>query len=567
MLETLDAPAVRAWGLAAALALEQRRHEIDELNVFPIADADTGTNLAMTVRAGADAANRDDSADAATALAALARGAVLGARGNSGVIISQLLRGLADGVAGDPGCDGVRLQGALHSAAALAYASVSQPQEGTILSVARAAAVAAQQLAGDAADLGSVIAAALDGAVAALVRTPEQLPVLARAGVVDAGGRGLVVMLDALCVVVTGAPSVLEAIPRTPRTRRVLEAVRETGSETFGYEVQYLLDAPDDAVQRLRAGLTTIGDSVAVVGTGHGVWNVHVHANDVGAALEAGVEAGRPHRITVVRFADQIADQLADRIGAQGAADPWTDPTTDPVTDSMGDPHPEAGVTGTVVVIALVQTRGLAHLFEGEGVIVIVVDDPERGERAALTALRAAGATGALRVVLLPNEPSLGTVAARAAHRARAEGVEVAVVPTRSPVQGLAAVAVHDPRRRAEDDVIAMAEAAAATRFAEVSVAELAGLTTIGACQAGDVLGLIDGDVVEIGSSVPDVSFLLLNRLLGTGGELITVVIGPDAPIDTDKAIRRHVADRSPLTEVVSYAGEQDSCLLLMGME
>jgi DAK2 domain fusion protein YloV len=537
VLNKLDAPAVRRWSIAAADALAEHRVEIDELNVFPVPDGDTGTNLALTLRAACDALAADGSATAATALRAMARGAVMGARGNSGVIVSQILRGFADAIEGD--CDAAGLQVALRQAAEHAYAAVANPLEGTILSVARAAADSAALMTDNGRTLASVMSAALSGAATALDRTTEQLPALARAGVVDAGGRGLVVLLDALAAVVTGAASTIAPPRRSARSRQVLESARETGSDEYAYEVQFLLDAGEEPVQKLRAELARMGDSLVVVGTGEDLWNVHVHVNDVGAALEAGIEAGRPHRITVVRFDDQVAvNELEELVS----------------TDRAG-----------TAVVAVAPGEGLAHLFEGEGVHVVgggPGDNPSTNE--VLAAVRASGAA---QVVLLPNASQVTGVAEAAAELGRAEGIEVAVVPTRSPVQGLAAVAVHDASRRFGDDVIAMAEAAAATRWAEVTVAQREALTSVGRCQAGDILGLIDGEVVEIGHSVHDVAVAALDRLLGVGAELITIIAGRDAEPDLTDVVRAHIERAAPLIEVTVFDGGQPRYPLLLGVE
>ena len=534
VLSKLDAPAVRRWSIVAADALVEHQAEIDELNVFPVPDGDTGTNLALTLRAASDALAADASATGSAALRVMARGAVMGARGNSGVIVSQILLGFADAVDGD--CDAPAMQLALRKAAEHAYAAVAEPLEGTILTVARAAADAAELTVEGAHTLASVVSAALSGAATALDRTTEQLPALARAGVVDAGGRGLVVLLDALARVVTGAASTIGPPRRTARSREVLQSAREAGSDEFGFEVQYLLDAEDPAVARLRAELARLGDCLVVVGTGDGLWNVHVHVNDVGAAIEAGIEAGRPHRITVVRFADQA------RPAAAGPGDR----------------------TGSAVV-AVAPGEGLAHLFEGEGVHVVgggPGHNPSAGE--VLSTVRASGAA---QVVLLPNASQVTGVAEAAAELARAEGIEVAVVPTRSPVQGLAAVAVHDASRFFGDDVIAMAEAAAATRWAEVTVAQREALTSVGRCQAGDILGLIDGEVVELGTSVLDVARATLDRLLGVGGELITVIAGRDAEPGLTDGVRAHIERAAPLIEVAVFDGGQPHYPLLLGVE
>jgi DAK2 domain fusion protein YloV len=525
VLDELDAPAVRRWSIAAADALAEHQDEIDELNVFPVPDRDTGTNLALTLRAASDALAADAASTAATALRILARGAVIGARGNSGVIVSQILRGFASAVDAEA-CDAAHLQAALREGAEHAYAAVAEPLEGTILTVARAAAEAGA--AAPAATLAAVIEAAVAGAADALNRTTGQLPALARAGVVDAGGRGLVVLLDALASVVLGARGVLAPPVRSARPRSALEWVREGGSDKFGYEVQYLLDGDTDAVAVLREQLARMGDSLVVVGTGAGLWNVHVHVNDVGAAIEAGIEAGRPHRITVARFADQV------RTPARSG----------------------------VAVVAVAPGEGLAHLFEGEGVRVLGGTNPSTAE--VLSAVHAAGAA---QVVLLPNASQVSGVVKAAAEQARDDGIEVAVVPTRSPVQGLAAVAVHDAARRFGDDVVAMAEAAAATRWAEVTVAAREALTSLGRVHAGDVVGLIDGEVVEIGTSVRDVAIATLDRLLGVGGELITIIAGKDAAPELAAEVQARITEVAPFIEVAVFDGGQPNYPLLLGVE
>src|SRR5690606_36142408 len=295
VLETLDAVAVRRWCAAGLTALRRHEHEINQLNVYPVPDGDTGTNLALTLGAAQRAlAAQPDGDGPAAALRAMARGALLGARGNSGVIVAQLLRGLADTLASASAVGGRELADALTSAAKASYAAVAEPVEGTILSVATAAARAAVGSGGQdgpnpaPGSLLTVVRAAADAAATALARTPEQLPALAAAGVVDAGGRGLVVVVDALVGVASGpAPQgAAEPPPRRPRDppERSLDPpaagtspVPVDGCEPAGYayEVQYLLDAEDAAVAGLRATLAGLGDSLVVVGTGDGTWKVH----------------------------------------------------------------------------------------------------------------------------------------------------------------------------------------------------------------------------------------------------------------------------------------------------
>jgi DAK2 domain fusion protein YloV len=530
-LDRLDAAAVRRWLSAAHGALVTHQREIDDLNVYPVPDGDTGTNLVLTM-ASVSSALEGVAGDLASTLSAAARGALLGARGNSGVILSQLLRGVSEaagaGSAGD-------VRKALRRATELAYAAVAAPVEGTILSVARAASDAADAVADD--DLGAVVRAACEAAAEALRRTPSQLPALAAAGVVDAGGRGLCVVLDALLSVVTGEAVATEPEPLVPRSRTALAVARESGSEEYAYEVQYLLDAP--SVDALREALAPLGDSLVIVG-GDGLWNVHVHVNDVGAAIEAGVEAGRPHRISVTRFADQIADQIAS---------------------SEAEPREVSGRA----VVAVAQGEGLAELYEAAGAAV-VTGGPSACPSTGML-LDAVLATHASEVVLLPNDANVFGPADAAAAEARAVGRDVHVVPTRSPVQGLAALAVADAGRPFADDAIAMSAAASATRWAEVTTAVRDAQTTAGRCEAGDVLGLVLGDVVVIGSSVEDVGYDVLARLLGGGGELVTIVVGSDAPGDLGDALAERIAAAYPLVEAEVHAGGQPHYPLLLGVE
>ena len=523
MLETFDAEAVRRWCAAGLESLRLHQHEIDQLNVYPVPDGDTGTNLVLTV-ASAQQAIADDAVsggdDSGGVLRLMSRGALLGARGNSGVIVSQLLRGMADALADVGIVRGRALAGALGEAAAAARAAVAKPVEGTILTVASAAAEGATATGSD--DLDAVARSAAGAAARALARTPEQLPALARAGVVDAGGRGLCVLLDALVAVVTGQ----EVTSAPVSLGRPVTAVRETGSSEYAYEVQYLLDAGSAEVERLRAALAGLGDSLVVVGDDP-VWNVHVHVNDVGAAIEAGVEAGRPHRITVTRFEDQP-----------------------PPLDPDG--------RGAVVVAA---GRGLVELFGGEGARVIGAN-PSTAE-----ILDAVLATRAGRVVVLPDDPDTQAVAGAAAREAQARGVRVSVVPTRSPVQALAALAVRDAGRGFEDDVIAMAEAAGACRYAKVCYASREALTMAGPCRPGDVLALVEDEVHLIGADLAQTCRDMLDRLLGGGGELATLLLGADAPPGLGDGLLAHLSRRWPFVEVQVYDGGQPTYPLLVGIE
>jgi DAK2 domain fusion protein YloV len=540
VLRALDDAAVGQWCRAAVEALSAGRVGLDDLNVFPVPDGDTGTNMLLTAESAAQSlawgAVQDEPEPVWTLMA---RGAVLGARGNSGTILAQLLRGLADQLAHQPPADGPAFAHALRKAAEGAYSAVADPEEGTFLTVARGGATAAVAAVDDGrTELGDVVRAAADGARSTLEETPDLLDALREAGVVDAGGAGLCLILDALVAVVTGVePARPPLRPRTVAGRsdpHPHEHAPHQPPPGPGSEVQYLLtDTDEAAVLRLQERLAALGDSLVVVGvdtrTGR-EWNVHVHVADVGAAIEAGIEAGRPYRISVTPLA--------------------------PIP-------PPAPVPGRRAVIAVVPAEGgLAELFAREGVRVLTSGPDGLGEDELLAELIACTAHDC---VVLPNDASLTAVAARAATRAREAGRDVSVVPTASPVQGLAAVAVADESRRFGDDVIAMAEAAAATRWAQVTVAEQEALTSAGRCRPGDALGCAEGDVVVLGTDLTAVACDLLDRMLSAGGELATLVVGADSGIGD--AVCRHLATTHPTVEVTRYDGGPSDVPLQVGVE
>ncbi|MFD7603332.1 DAK2 domain-containing protein [Streptomyces mirabilis] len=603
--QTLDALAVRTWCGLALEALGRAREEIDAINVYPVADGDTGTNLYLTVESAAAAVEavfagyetvtgvvgRTGSAASgavstevtgaglptlADAVRAMAHGALIGARGNSGTILAQLLRGMAQVLAADGEVDGAAsgetdgatdgesahtdgqaLRLALRQAADSAREAVAHPVEGTVLTVATAAAEAATGTEGD---CGAVACAAYEGARAALMATPGQLAVLERAGVVDAGGRGLLAVLAALAETFTGESPGAGRVAGEVHTRvngmdgvsgvdRVDGVGRvdvngvcvdgRPGEEGPAFEVTYLLEAEDADVARLRARLDRLGNSLVVVG-GDGLWNVHVHADDAGAAVEAGVEAGRPYRIRITHF-------------------------------GLGDAH-TAGAAGRPpreraqrAVVAVVPGEGLAGLYAEAGATTVLArpgEPPASGE--LVEAVRRAHAR---EVVLLPNDADLRHTAAAAAEQARTEGVRVALIPTRSAVQGIAALAVHEPERRFDEDVVAMTSAAGATRYAEVAVAERQSWTMAGICQAGDVLGLIDGDVAVIGSDITATAETVLDRMLAAGGEMVTLVLGDDAPGSIAAHLEARVRESYLAVDTVAYRGGRQGALLLIGVE
>lgn len=548
---SFDALALRDWAHTAVSDLITHIDEINRLNVFPVADSDTGANMLFTMRsalAELNAAADGASGCAARAAAALSAGALNGARGNSGVILSQILRGVADATASAaaeaggelPHIDAGVLGAALQRGVDLVISSMGGEEiPGTIVSVLRAAADAAQQCD----ELAPAVVAAGDAAVVALEKTPEQLDVLADAGAVDAGGRGLLVLLDALRSTVTGqapARTVYEPSPRPART----EAPAHRPAPQF--EVMYRLDDCEPAAAEwLRDRLAELGDSVGIASappSGRRTYSVHVHTDDAGAAVEAGLGAGRLSRIVISALSS----------GATGL--------------------PTGGWTRERAVLAVVDGDGAAELFAGEGACVLQRDPDPVSDISAHQLMRAVVDTGAAQVMVLPNGYVAAEELVAGCTAAIGWGIDVVPIPTGSMVQGLAALAVHETDRQAVDDGYTMARAAGAARHGSVRIATESALTWAGRCHPGDGLGIAGDEVLIVAADPVAAAIGLLDLLLASGGDLVTVLLG--AGIETDPAARgigdileEHMHDHHPGTELVTYRTGHHGDALLIGVE
>ncbi len=523
MLRRLDAAALRRWAVLGADALGSARDEIDGLNVFPVPDGDTGTNLLLTWSSACAAAAAAGPVDLATTAGALAEGALHGARGSSGALLGALLRGLADGLADGDGGPAALADG-LARGVACAREAVGEPVEGTVLTVAAAAAAAAlaavEAAQGRPLGLADLAAAARTAADEALGTTTALLPALRDAGVVDAGGRGWAVLMAALEQAVGGLLVPAAAGPLRPTAGR---PARRVGP---AYEVEYLLEpaaAPQAGRDGLRRALGRLGDSVVVLagggpgpGGGPGRWHVHAHVDDVVAAVAAGAELGRPTRLRVTGLAAR--------------------------------PSP-----GRVVVA--VAEAGLAAVLADSG--AHVVGDPEQ----LLDAVRASGAAEAV-LLLAPD----GVAAGRdAALRLAPDGVRAEVVEVASALQALSAGSVADPGLPLEQDAAAMAAAARGVRTASVVLARRSAQTSAGLCLPGDALGVVDGRVEVVGAGPAWVAQRLVDRLLESApAERVTALLGPGAPDDVAPALVRHGAARGVEVLVLPGAGTGP---LLLGIE
>ena len=501
-------------------ALEASRARIDDLNVYPVPDGDTGTNMTETVRAVVSALERDLDAD-------VVRAALMGARGNSGVILSQLVRGAIEAVGDGKGIDAAAVARALRGASDAGYAAVRNPQEGTMLTVARELAEKAESVSPSDPPVAEALAELVAHGERALAATTDQLDVLKQAGVVDAGGAGVLEVLRGIAAHVRGEPlpeleAVSGGIP--------LEAVHQELSR-YRYCTSFFVEGKTVDPEELERELTKLGDSLLVVG-GPGAVKVHVHTDDPGAALALATERGVIEEVDIKNMHVQTADrtQRLER---------------------------EVGVTGAVAVVL---GDGNRRLFESLG--ASTVEGGETMNPSTADLLAAVDALPEQGVVLLPNSKNVVLAAEQAAGQS---GKDVRVIPTRSLQAGLGALVAFDVARPLDDNVSEMEEAAAAVRAGSVARASRAAKVGDVDVAEGEFLGLVEGEPVASGKALEPVATDVVVRLVGDGADILTVLLGDgagefDGVVDAIRAVH-------PSLEVEVHEGGQPHYPLLFAVE
>ncbi len=527
-------------------ALRSHQDELNRLNVYPVPDGDTGTNMALTLES---VVGELDSADGMTEIChAVSHGSLMGARGNSGVILSQILRGLADTFSGHDEASGAHLVAGLRRATDAAYQAVLRPVEGTILTVVRAAteAVEAAHAAGEE-SLAVLLERAAEAAREAVEQTPELLPVLKEAGVVDAGGRGVALMIDAFLTVVDGRPLPEPEVVATPPA--VAAHLHGDDASSLRYEVMYLLEAEDATIPAFKDTWASLGDSIVVVG-GDGMWNCHVHTNDVGAAIEAGIDTGRPRSIRVTDLVDQVEEEQ------------WVREQTASTAGSVGT-SAIAADRCTTAVVAVGVGEGVRRLLNSLGVHAVVAGGQSMNPSTAQI-LEAIERCPSDSVIVLPNNKNIVPVAEQV-HELTTRQVEV--VPTQAVVEALAALVAYDPQASVDANAAAMAEAVRRVRTGEVTQAVRDGVGDAGPIAAGDWIAIGRDGVWVVEKTPSDAAIRLVDRLVDDGSELVTVLVGADAVASETARFEEHVALAYPQLEVEVHEGNQPLYPYLVGVE
>lgn len=522
-------------------ALRAHQESINRLNVYPVPDGDTGTNMALTAESVL-AEVAEAAPDMAATCKAISHGSLMGARGNSGVILSQILRGIATTFAAVESGGGHVLADALVAASEGAYGAVMRPVEGTILTVVREASEAAS--AARSSSLVDVLDAALAGGVDALARTPEMLPVLKEAGVVDAGGTGFLLLLHALLHVVDGRPlpePVEVAAPKVGAMHASVDEAHDSVSD-LRYEVMYFLEAPDETVPAFKDVWAGIGDSIVVVG-GDGIWNCHIHTDDIGASIEAALDVGRPSKIRVTDLMEQVEEER------------W-------VREAEPDAPAELP-TVTTAVVAVATGAGIERIFHSLGVQAVVAGGQSMNPSTAQL-LEACDGVNADQVVILPNNKNIIPVAEQVDELS---SKSVRVVPTRGIAEGFAALLEYDPDADVDENRSSMTDAAGNVVAGEVTRAVRSTTCDLGPISEGDFIGIARDGIRSIDTTLAGATIALLDALVTDDHEIVTLIEGDGSGAADTRRITEWLAESRPDVQVETHHGGQPLYPYLLGIE
>ncbi|MFL5775377.1 MAG: DAK2 domain-containing protein [Chloroflexota bacterium] len=544
---------------AAVANIEAHVDEINELNVYPVPDGDTGSNMFATVKAALDDADAVDDVTAERIAGAISFGALMGARGNSGVITSQIFRGMAEGLGGKKRFNGLDLANALQQGAKTAYGAVAKPVEGTILTVIREASEAAVATAEQSNDIETVLAATVDAAEKAVAKTPSLLPILREAGVVDSGGQGLFRLFQGALHHLKGlAPVKVVSRPARP-SAAAGSTLAARIDEGFGYETMFLLQAhpgkPLD-VDAIRDHLESIGESVLVAGDARAL-KVHVHNERPDQVIGYALGLGALSRISLENLDSQARDvQEARATEFTGVVAGETHSTNGSSEEDSVKPGP--------AIVAVVAGDGLARVFEEFGVDQILnggqTNNPSTGEL-----LRVARLARAREVLLLPNNPNVRLAAEQAAKVC--EDKRLVVVPTRNAAEGIAALFALDPTLDAAGNAGPMTMASRSIQ--SVQVTQAVRNATIGGrkVKQGQTIALDPDDGLVAVNGDRNKAVLAAIAAFEPGYELITLYYGADATLAEAEAMSKRIHDVAPAAEVEVVHGGQPHYRYLISAE
>lgn len=538
---TLDVEQLRKAFHGAKTVLSTNKAYVDSLNVFPVPDGDTGTNMHLTLTAAVKEIDKDTIDDVPRLLQALAGGALMGARGNSGVILSQLFRGFSQG-AGKHEFDGMSMAEAFQKASDMAYRSVIKPVEGTMLTVAKAAAQGAKQKAKEGGDCLAVLEGALASADEALRRTPQLLPVLAEAGVVDAGGQGFIYIIQGM---IAGLKGQVQVEPEEQKAKETaIGAATPVQNLEFRYCTELIIKGQGLQENRLKNELFSLGDSLLVVGNEE-VLKVHIHTNRPGLVLEKAAAQGVLYDIKIDNMEEQHREVLT-----QGEAAPAAPPKQ----------------LKEMAVAAVTVGEGLSAILTSIGVDVVIkggqtmnpsTEDLVDGIREAC----------ARKVIVLPNNKNIILAAEQTRQVLENEDINVAIVPTKSFPQCLAAMLAYNPDESLDENLEHMTEALDTVKTGEITYAVRDSQYNGINISSGEILGLAEGEIAAKGDDLEQVALELLQTLNVDDFELLTVFYGQDVVEEQAEQLKEKIQAAYSHLEVEVHRGGQPLYYYIFGLE
>ena len=536
-IENLDANNLAKLMYCFRDALQEHKESLNSLNVYPVPDGDTGSNMTATLNSVVSEIESLEDPEFENIIEAISHGSLMGARGNSGVIISQILRGFVSEIknASKKTIDASLFSDALRAAASAAYEAVGNPVEGTILTVVRETAEAAEKSLLEHSNLLLVAETAREAAKRSLDSTPDLLPVLARAGVVDAGGSGFLLMLDSLLHVIDDRPMPEPETVKASVDSLILDIHDDTTNSGTRYEVMYFLDAPDDLIPGFKKAWSEIGDSIVVVG-GENIWNCHVHTNNIGAAVEAGISIGKPHDIRVTDLFEEIAENHHEQDHA------------DPIGCS---------------VIAVSNGDGIGDIFRSLGA-TRVVNGGQSMNPSTADLLEAVEAIASEHVIILPNNSNIVAVAEQVDSQT---SKTIRVVETHTVTEGFASLLGYDPEGTSDKNQTDMTQYSQMVESGEITTAVRESASDVGQIKKGDFLGLRKGKVTVIAETIVEATRNLLKEMISDDHEIITLVAGRDSNKKETDEVVAWVSNEYEALEVEVHEGGQPLYQYYIGIE
>lgn len=552
MAKRIDGMMLKEMFSSGAALLTQNRESVDALNVFPVPDGDTGTNMTQTINSAIKEMNSKRSTSVADVADAVARGALKGARGNSGVILSQILRGFARALAGHEEIDCALLAQMVREGANTAYKAVMKPKEGTILTVARVIAEDVEKVAGQYEEVEDLFKVVISAGDAILRRTPEMLPVLKQAGVVDSGGMGLMVVYRGMYAALSGEP--IEAGVGEAKADGALpgefvdehdEGLRVEDIQ-FGYCTEFIVSHPrpdmkESEVERLRKRLERIGDCVLVI-SDLSVVKVHVHTNEPGKALQYALELGELDAIKIDNMFEEAREREEKRAEAEAAK------------------QAEMKEYG---IVAVALGEGLAGIFH-ELNVDQVVDGGQTMNPSIQDLAEACDATNAKNVFILPNNTNIVLAAQQASELTEKN---VIVLTTKSVPMGISAALAFDPDASVEDNTAAMSEAANNVHTASITYAVRDTNYEDREIHSGDIMGMLDNKLEILGSDIETVAIECTEKMVNEESALITIYFGSDVSEEQAESLRAKLEEKYPDCDVETQNGGQPLYYYLVAVE